>query len=316
MDRNETFPAAPDDAGDRLRRDPVTGQWTILAPERRTRPRDTRGDAAPACPFCIGNEHLTPPEIDAFRDPGSLPDTPGWRVRVVPNKYPALPGMHEVIAHSPDHARDLEELDTEQAAAVMEMYGRRLGAQLENGARAVTIICNRGPRAGASLMHPHSQLFATPTIPAHLLDELENLSRFHNRYGACLVCEEIERARDDGRVVLDDGIMAWVPAAPAWPFGLWLAPQGHAADLRETDPAEVAAGLQRCLTATLEVTDGAPLNYWLHTAPADGAGTFHWHFELAPRLQALAGFELGTGMAICEVDPQAAARELRLALSV
>jgi UDPglucose--hexose-1-phosphate uridylyltransferase len=313
MGEIDTFSGRDDGTHGRLLRDPVTGAWTILASERRERPRDAAGAAAP-CPFCAGNERLTPPEVDALRDTGGPPDGPGWRVRVVPNKYPALPGAHEVIVHSPDHRRDLEDLDDRQVAAVIEMYGRRLEAQFARGARAVTIICNRGPRAGASLLHPHSQLFATPVVPTRLLEELENFARFRNRYGACLLCEEMAQAREDGRTVVDGPIAAWIPAAPAWPFGLWLAPAEHADDLRATGPGLVAATLKRCLAATATVTGGAPLNFWLHTAAADSTGVFHWHFELAPRLQALAGFELGTGMAICEVDPHAAARELRAAL--
>jgi UDPglucose--hexose-1-phosphate uridylyltransferase len=306
----------PNGTHGRLLRDPVTGIWTILATERRTRPRDVGGadDAAASCPFCPGNEALTPPELDALRDPGGRPDRPGWRVRVVPNKYPALPGAHEVIVHSPDHDRDLEELDDNQVAAVIEMYGRRLAAQLERGARAVTIDCNRGPRAGASLQHPHSQLFATPMVPTRQLEELENFTRFRNRYGGCILCEEGARAREERRLVLDGAVSAWVPAAPAWPFGLWLAPVEHTEDLRATDPAAVAEALSAGLAATMAVTDGAPLNFWLHTSPAETTGAFHWHIELAPRLQPLAGFELGTGMAICEVDPAAAAKELRAAL--
>ena len=156
------------DASDRLRRDPVTGKLAVIAPERRHRPGAPAAERAvgqTACPFCPGNESLTPPELDAFRAPGTRPDGPGWRVRVVPNMYPAFPGGHEVIVHSPDHVRDLDALGDEAAAEVLRMYRRRLSVHLEAGARAAVVICNRGARAGASLDHPHSQLFALPVIP-------------------------------------------------------------------------------------------------------------------------------------------------------
>lgn len=333
-----------------LRRDPISGAWSVVAPGRRRRPHDasaggapargssagdvrggekspgsetaagtpaggaSTGSAQPACAFCEGNEALTPPEVDALRAPGSPADGPGWTVRAVPNKYPILPGAHEVIIHSPDHELDIDRLDDAQAATVIEMYGRRLAAQLENSYRAVTITYNRGACAGASLAHPHSQVFATSIVPPRLLEELENFARFRNRYGGCLLCEELERARADGRTVLDGEMVAWVPAAPMAAYHVWLAPAAHAADLRETVPARVGRAFRRTLAALTATTGDAPLNAWLHTAPAELTGPFHWHFELLPRLGVLAGFELGTGITVCETDPMESAAEIRAAL--
>ena len=306
---------------DRLRRDPVTGKLAVIAPERRKRPgapaaEPTGGEAArqTPCPFCPGNESLTPPELDAIRAPGTRPDGPGWRVRVVPNKYPAFPGGHEVIVHSPDHVRDLEALDDEAAAAVLGMYRRRLSVHLEAGARAAVIICNRGARAGASLDHPHSQLFALPVIPPLQVDELANFERFRNRYGGCLVCEELAKAVAESRMVANGPVAAWVPAASRWPYELWLAPAEHQPDFRDASVLETAKVLRRTLAAQDAVTGGAALNYWLHSAPADLRGAYHWHIEMAPRTTVAAGFELATDVTIDDVDPVQAAAELRHAL--
>jgi len=306
---------------DRLRRDPVTGKLAVIAPERRKRPgapaaEPTGGEAArqTPCPFCPGNESLTPPELDAIRAPGTRPDGPGWRVRVVPNKYPAFPGGHEVIVHSPDHVRDLEALDDEAAAAVLGMYRRRLSVHLEAGARAAVIICNRGARAGASLDHPHSQLFALPVIPPLQVDELANFERFRNRYGGCLVCEELAKAAAESRMVANGPVAAWVPAAARWPYELWLAPAEHQPDFRDASVLETAKVLRRTLAAQDAVTGGAALNYWLHSAPADLRGAYHWHIEMAPRTTVAAGFELATDVTIDDVDPVQAAAELRHAL--
>jgi UDPglucose--hexose-1-phosphate uridylyltransferase len=307
------------EASERLRRDPVTGKLAVIAPERRRRPgapapgvRDS--GSQPPCPFCPGNEAMTPPEMDAFRTPGTRPDGPGWRVRVVPNKYPAFPGGHEVIVHSPDHVRDLEDLDDEAAAEVLEMNRRRLTAHLEAGARAAIVICNRGARAGASLEHPHSQLFAMPVIPPLQVDELANFERFRNRYGGCLLCEEREKAAADGRLVIEGPMAAWVPAAARWPYELWLAPADHQADFRDGSMLGTARALRRALAAQDAVTGGAALNYWLHSAPADLRGAYHWHVEMAPRTTVAAGFELGTDVTIDDVDPLQAAAALREAL--
>ena len=306
------------EASERLRRDPVTGKLAVIAPERRRRPGapGAGADAAekPPCPFCPGNETLTPPELDAFRAPGTRPDGPGWRVRVVPNKYPAFPGGHEVIVHSPDHGRDLEALDDEAAAEVLDMYRRRLTAHLELEARAAIVICNRGARAGASLEHPHSQLFAMPVVPPLQIDELANFERFRSRYGGCLLCEERDKAEAGSRLVIDGPVAAWVPTAARWPYELWLAPAQHQPDFRDGSMLETARTLRRALAAQDAATGGAALNYWLHTAPADLRGAYHWHIEMAPRTTVAAGFEMGTDVTIDDVDPVQAAAELREAL--
>jgi UDPglucose--hexose-1-phosphate uridylyltransferase len=150
--------------GGDLRRNPANGRLTIVAPSRAARPADDAGrDEGPRpCPFCAGNEALTPPEVDALRPGGGVPDGPGWTVRVVPNKYPALEGRHEVIVHAPAHGAELEDLGDHALAEVLGMWQRRIAAQLTAGAAAVTLIGNLGAGSGASLEHPHEQVFATP----------------------------------------------------------------------------------------------------------------------------------------------------------
>jgi UDPglucose--hexose-1-phosphate uridylyltransferase len=304
--------------GGELRRNPASGRLSIVAPARASRPADASGPGAragagaPPCPFCAGNEGLTPPEVDAVRPGGGAPDGPGWRVRVVPNKYPALDGRHEVIVHAPAHEAELEDLGDDALAEVLAMWQRRITAHLESGAAAVTLIGNLGAGSGASLEHPHEQLFATPVVPPLLLDELVQAERHRNRYGTCVVCDEIEKAGD--RTVLDGAVAAWVPDASRFNGELWLAPAAHEADFRAADPAAVAPALRRALTAVKASIAGAPLNFWLHTAPADVRGPFHWHLELAPRTSALAGFELGTDIALVIKSPAEAAREYRAAL--
>jgi UDPglucose--hexose-1-phosphate uridylyltransferase len=292
----------------------VSGGLAIVAPARASRPADAAGRDAgtPPCPFCAGNEALTPPEVDAVRPAGGAPDGPGWRVRVVPNKYPALEGRHEVVVHSPDHGAELEDLPDEALAEAIGVWQRRIGVQLGSGAAAVTLIGNLGAGSGASLEHPHEQLFATPVVPPILLDELLEMERYRNRYGTCVVCAEIEAAGE--RSVLGGLFPAWVPAASRYNGELWLAPAAHEADFRSADPAELAPALRRALAAVRTVIAGAPLNFWLHTAPADLRGPFHWHLEIAPRTSTLAGFELGTGINVVTRAPEDAAAAYRAAL--
>jgi UDPglucose--hexose-1-phosphate uridylyltransferase len=305
---------APVPDGGRIRRNPVSGKLAIDAPARAARPHagGTGKSSSPqACPFCDGNERLTPPEVDAVRPGGGPPDSPGWRVRVVPNKYPALAGRHEVIVHSPVHDAELEDLGEDALLEVLEVWRRRIAWQLADGAAAVTLIVNRGAGAGASLPHPHAQLFATPVVPPLLLDELAEFERFRNRYGGCVLCAEMESA--GGRLVHDGEVAAWVPAAMRFSHELWLAPHEHEADVRDAHLAPLAASLRRALVAVHTATGGAPLNFWLHTAPVDLRGPFHWHLEIAPRLSGIAGFELGTDIALVAADPVEAAAALRAA---
>ncbi|HQJ97790.1 MAG TPA: hypothetical protein PLB30_04465 [Thermoleophilia bacterium] len=303
-----------------LRRNPVSGKLAIIAPGRAARPHGAPGTGAQAaapgaettpapCPFCGGNEALTPPEVEARRPEGGAPDSPGWTVRVVPNKYPALAGMHEVILHSPIHDVELEDLGDDDLTAAIACYQRRIGAQLDAGAAAATLVVNRGAGSGASLEHPHAQLFATPVVPSLLQDELMEFDRHRNRYGTCVLCDEI--AGSGERLVFSGEHVAWTPLASRFSHELWLAPAAHVADVRDADPALLGGALRRALVAVRTATAGAPFNLWIHTAPAVLRGAFHWHIEIAPRLSDIAGFELGSDMAIVDVDPLAAAAALR-----
>ena len=303
--------------GGALRRNPINGKLTIVAPGRADRPTDlhARGaaEAATPCPFCAGNEALTPPEIEAWRPAGGAPDTPGWRIRVVPNKYPALEGRHEVIVHSPDHSLELEDLDDEGLTEVLLVWRRRIAAQLSApGAAAVTLIVNCGAEAGASLAHPHEQLLGTPVVPPLLRDELRRFARHARLKGGCLLCAEMAAAGE--RLVFAGDVCAWVPAASRFAGELWLAPAKHEADFREAETAPLAGALRRALIAAKAATAGAPLNFWLHTAPAGLRGVFHWHLELAPRVATIAGIELGCDITLVGADPSAAAAALRGAL--
>jgi len=296
-----------------LRRDPLSGAWTIIAPGRLARPHDTSDSGAvPVCPFCEGNEELTPPEVDAFRAPGTAPDTPGWSVRVVPNKFPLLPGAHEVIVHSPHHESELGELPPAAVVDVIAMYQRRIAALCAGGAAAVTVIVNQGGAAGASLDHPHSQVLATPLVPPVLAAELDEFARYRNGFDRCLLCDLVQTTLERRElVVLDGPVVAWAPEASRFPYELRLAPRSHEPSFVETEASAAGGALRRALAALAAVTGEVGLNLWLHTAPCAGDRPFHWHIEIAPRLTTLAGFELGTGIGIDLVDPREAAARLR-----
>ncbi|HJQ83758.1 MAG TPA: galactose-1-phosphate uridylyltransferase [Candidatus Binatia bacterium] len=325
-----------------LRKDPIVGRWVIIATERVRRPSDFPRRAAPpaprACPFCPGHEEQTPPEVLAVRDAGAPADGPGWRVRVVPNKFPALRvegalerrghglydlmngvGAHEVVVESPDHDRSLAQLPDEALADVLRAYRSRiLDLQRDDRFRAVLVFKNHGAEAGATLTHPHSQLIATPVIPITVADELHGARSYHDYRERCLFCDIVRQESDERvRIVAEtQSMVAFAPFAARVPYETWLLSRRHAAAFEQLDDEELAAlaTLLRTVLAKLDRALGdPPYNLVLHSAPF-GAGespSYHWHFELLPKLVALAGFELGTGFHINPVPPEDAARVLR-----
>lgn len=334
-----------------LRHDPIQKRWVIIATERARRPSDFRierdegGDGK--CPFCYGNEGMTPPEIRALRH-GSPANTPGWKVRVVPNKFPALRiegeldraavgqydrmngiGAHEVIIETPNHDRDLADLPLDEIGQVLAMYRDRI-VDLRNDPRFryVLVFRNRGSAAGASLAHPHSQLIATPVTPRTVAMELESARNHFMAKERCIFCDIIaqELATHSRIVAADADFVSWCPYASRFPFEVMLAPRRHGHDFGAMDDGAIA-GLARHLREVLQrikrSLDDPPYNYMLHTAPAyhlkprrPGYWStiemdWHWHLEILPRLTKTAGFEWGTGFYINPTPPEDAARFLR-----
>lgn len=315
----------------------MTGAWSILAVGRSRRPGAVPGaaKAEPACPFCPGNESLTPPETWAAGREGGAPDTPGWKVRVVPNLYPAfMPeaegrgwrkgtrvgrpalGEHEVIINSPHHDRSLGDMDPAEAELLMWAYRERyLHFASKPEVKQVQIIVNHKQEAGASMEHPHTQVFVMPMVPRAVADELREARRLARR--GCALCAALEEARDDGRIVAgNDTWAAYVPYAARAPFEVRFAPRRHTPDFASCeedelrDMAENLCGVLRGLSGLL----GNPAyNLWLHTAPCDGGdhSRYHWHVEMVPRIIVSAGFEFATGMCINVIAPEEAARQLR-----
>lgn len=291
--------------------DELTGDRVILAPARALRP-DTfrvRTEPLPAsvatCPFCLGNEHETPPEVARF-GPGA-PDTGGWTLRVVPNKYPivgdGVRGAHEVVIFSPAHDADFGALPEPAAADVVLALRDRARFHLAQGCRYVQAFINQGRPAGASIEHPHAQLVALDLVPPRAQLRLD-------RFQAAAFAADQEHGVVDGRVVV------WCPRASATPFSMRLALAGGGARFDETDDdaaRAVGIALHDAIMRVREVLGGVAYNVMIETAPRDTDAPFHWWIDIAPRLTITAGFELGSGYAVNVVAPAAAAEALRTA---
>ena len=325
-----------------FRKDPITGRWVIIAAERAQRPRQlgalsNSSDEEP-CPFCAGHEAMTPPEVWASRPQNTPADTPGWRVRVVPNKYPALEksakwqasndrfyqsrhglGVHEVIVECPDHVVNMADLSEAQFTDILSAYRARLSAlRSERRWRYLLIYKNHGDRAGATLEHLHSQLVALPSVPKEALDEIDGAKAHFAATGRCIYCEMIEREiAQRERLVFDhDKFVALCPFAPRFAYETWILPKTHRAifeNSSEQETSQFARALRETITRLNHALDNPPFNYFIHSLPADD-GTedhYHWHLEILPQLSRAAGFEWGSGSHMTSVAPEAAARLLR-----
>lgn len=323
-----------------LRLDPLTGRWSVISVERRERPfafqpRRLPVESEPGrlCPFCPdggpgdGVPDETPPSLE-FCGPT------GWEVRVLPNRYPAFAGdapmavtnlgpvftqapgsgIHEVLLLGPEHDRSWADLDEARSTLVMRAIAERLASHaLTPGLRYSQAIVNSGREAGASLEHPHGQLMGIPFVPREITDEQAGFARFA---GNCLLCTTIDAEESAGlRVVYsDDDVLVVCPFWSGTPFEMLVMPRNHGAHLAQAAPADLAAvgrALQRGLTALRASLGDVAYNVIFHSAPYKTAGDFHWHAHIRPKTTTLAGFELGTGVVINVVAPEAAANALR-----
>lgn len=284
-----------------------TKRWVVITPSRLARPEDnkTKLQAAntqrPSCAFCEGNETMTPPEVWRIGGEGFW-NKPGWRVRVVPNKY-TITDIHEVIIHSPDHTKDIEDLEIEQIKLIMQVYRQRFQVHKNDG--QVLIFCNHGHAAGASLNHPHSQLVVLPrqiTFDSLSREPLNNLVK-DNKY-----------------------FSVYCPDFSQWPYEVWIAPKQNPKDqgsfkttaFSDTTDDELN-DLSEILKETilkLKVISQTPkikklnkdeefsYNYYIYHGN-------EWYLRIIPRFINRAGFELGTGLSVNIVDPALVAEELR-----
>lgn len=336
-----------------LRHDPIQRRWVIIATERAKRPSDfvgppTHEEEGAFCPLCPGNEDKTPPEVFALRPSSTAPDSPGWSVRAVPNKFPALRiegdlsrkgvgiydmmngvGAHEVIIETPEHGLHIGEMPEEQIQRIIQTYKHRLqDLKRDPRFRYVLIFKNYGQTAGASLSHPHTQVIATPVTPRIVAQELDAARDHYRQKERCLFCDVIDQeiTTGDRLFVENEAFLAFAPFASRFPFEAFLAPKRHAhdfADLSDEDIGLLANALKSVLRRLKLALQDPPYNFVLHTAPNTETiprrpeywGTlafdYHWHIEIIPRLTRVAGFEWGTGFYINPIPPEDAARHLR-----
>ena len=330
-----------------LRKDPILGRWIIIARERSRRPTDfvindqvVKGGF---CPLCPGNENTTPGEVLAYgRDHSQPPNSPGWTIRVVPNKYPALViegdlnkegvgiydkmngiGAHEVVIESPNHDDTFISLPPEKLVPILTAFRDRLhDLGRDPRFKYVMVFKNSGKQAGASLEHSHSQLVALPILPRMIVSELDGSLSYYKYKERCIFCDIIrQEQREEIRVVCqNEHYITLMPFAPRSPFEMWILPKKHSSSYIKTDDDSFVA-LAKIFSETMERLDACisnvPYNFVLHGAPlhSEPLDYFHWHFEIRPKVTTTAGFEWGSGFYINPMPPEDAAVYMKEAFS-
>ena len=335
-----------------LRKDPILGRWVIIATERSKRPdsftkkdESVRDDKS-KCPFCEGREKMTPPEICSLRDPKTPADGPGWRVRTIPNKYPACNieagltkkgfglhdmmtnfGVHEVVVETPNHDREMKDQSIGEISDVITMLQDRVETlDKDERFRYILTFKNKGRDAGASLAHPHQQIIGLPITPKRVREELKGARFYFKLKERCIFCDLIEQEKSWGERIIyeNDGFISFCPYASRFPFEVWILPKDHSIDFHCKKAREKVRSLADMLKVMLtkydKVLKDPQYNYIIHSAPNRFPRSgywqtieedFHWHIELFPKLTMIAGFEWGSGFYINPVCPEMAAEHLR-----
>ncbi|GEM_PF-179590 len=328
-----------------------------------TPPDDTNPSHDKNCPFCPGNEDQTPPEIAAHAKEDQkdrAPNTPGWTARVIPNLYPALTpdtstpdsstpdtstpdilssskilpcnsqparGLHEVSIHSPDHTGRLCTLSDHALANTVTIWQERLHAHRAEGWAATTLIVNEGKEAGASLAHPHAQLFATDVVPPAVQHEITLLQVWTAQHKGCLLEATVQAEQNGPRMIDREGsLVAWAPYWASVPYEVWIAPAPqhttpstannttHGAFADSPHITEFATLLARTTRRIETAANDPAINLVLRDPLHQTGEGAPWHVRILPRTSIAAGFELATGVRIVTISPETAAEHLREAL--
>jgi UDPglucose--hexose-1-phosphate uridylyltransferase len=328
-----------------LRQNIATREWVVIAPERLKGKKlvktpnpllNTIPEYEENCPFCPGNEkrfiHI---ETDVILENNK------WTVRGTENKYKIFrknesvglkefkregiylhyegDGEHELVIESTKHNRSFAVMNQNEVENIIEMYLKRFNDLRKNPNNLLTMIFkNNGPLAGASQVHPHSQIVSLRVIPNYLRNLLQEAVRYFDTQGVCVFCKIIEfELKEQKRIVFENNeFAAFVPYAASAPYEVCIIPKKHDSVFRDTTDSE-ASGLAECLRVVMNkiysLLSNPDYNLVLRNPPYTLSGVlfYHWHIQVIPRLVRPGGFELGTRMNVNVVSPEKAAQELR-----
>ncbi len=319
----------------------ATKEWVIIATERAMRPdtfrhskRERRNPPPfdPQCPFCPGNEDMTPPAVFQINNNG------GWVLRVVPNKFAPLRedldtwrshvgrfllaggyGIAEVIIETPDHSQTPATMSKDFMRNVVMAYRNRYTSiSRQQKVELISVFRNHGSRAGTSLEHPHSQIIATPITPPHVREQIYQARISYDTFGSCIYCDMLaEEVSQKERIIMEnDHFVAYCPFASRSPFETRIIPKLHRSSFGTINDEEVIAFshiLQEILKKIYIGLGDPDYNFIIRSASVQDSGVkhYHWYTVIVPRLTTPAGFEMGTGIYINVSYPEQCAQFLR-----
>ncbi|MFC1989813.1 galactose-1-phosphate uridylyltransferase [Chloroflexota bacterium] len=326
-----------------IRQDPTTKEWVIIASERRKRPSDfihkvSRPEKPPfvsSCPFCPGNESMTPPAVLSYPDS----NTGSWQIRVFTNRFPAVTpegsttrqiehgcflsmegvGCHEVIVETPVHNKPLALMNDLEVAEVLRAYRQRYDAMAQTpNIKSIIVFKNHGLAAGTSLEHPHSQLVATAIVPRHMRMQYEVAISYYDDNGRCLYSDLTDRELGVGtRIVMEtERFVVFHPFASHRPFETWIMPKANQASFSQAsgeDIQHLAQVLRIILLKLYRGLDNPDFNLVIDSAPVgeERADFYQWHVRIIPRISEAAGFEIGSGIFINTALPEETSQFMR-----
>ncbi|HSB05628.1 MAG TPA: galactose-1-phosphate uridylyltransferase [Thermodesulfobacteriota bacterium] len=322
-----------------LRKEPVTRTWVVTITDHPKGPSDYLSFKPPyrlqepesPCPFCPGNEGMTPPETFSIgRDGG------GWAVRVVPNKFPFFHiegdfnrrpegmydlmeavGAHEIVIEAPEHHQTLATLETHQIGLILLAYRERL-IDLEKDQRFQQFLMIKN-YPGVFNPHPHSHLMALPVIPRRIDEEIWGTMDYYKRKERCIYCDIVKEEISLGkRVVLETAhFLVFSPFASRFPFETWIIPKAHSSDFHTIDQEkaeDLSVAIQSLFRRFYQLLSDPPYSLTFHTSPVQSRfhrPEYHWHIETRLRVGLREGFEWGTGFFVNPTPPEDAAAYLR-----
>jgi len=323
-----------------LRQDLVTGDWVVIATGRAKRPEDfaklkrsaVEEDPNKLCFLCHPEETGQEKDVLIYNTKDG-----DWSLRVFPNKFPAFSrsrmpkhfeegpyfgmdgtGYHEIIV-ARDHHKQIALLDPLEVAEIIDAYQERyIDLMNKKSVNYIEIYHNHGREAGATAVHPHSQLMAIPVISPYVKGELEGAELYWKSNKDCVYCAMIEwEAEHEKRVIFENNnFIAFCPYSSRAAFEVWVMPKKHKPyfeRILDKEKRELAEALQFSVNKIYKALGDPAYNFYIHTSPCDGKDYphFHWHIEIIPRTSIWAGFELSTGIEISTIQPEVAAEYLR-----
>jgi len=323
-----------------LRREPVARRWVVITTTEAKGPNDYLVFKKPyrelepiePCPFCPGNEALTPEQILAIEEGGEGT----WAVRVVPAKFPFFRiegeldkrpegmydlmnaiGAHEIIIETPDHTGALGRMGSDQILRILKAYrGRSSDLARDKRFRQIVILKNH---PGVFNLHPHSHVLAMPVIPRRIDEEVWGTLDYFRRKERCIFCDIIKEEITSGkRIILETPhFLFFCPFASRYPFEIWIIPRRHSPDFVSIGDDEIwdlAAGMETIFSRLLRLLQDPPYSFSFHSSPIQEKyhkSEYHWHVEIRPRIGLREGFEWGTGFFVNSTPPELAAAHLR-----